>query len=175
MCTSRPKLSCSWICFNFLTQNTWAYHCRRQPSPTQQKRPPHQLNHQILKPQSTKSIQKYNTTNPNKKNLQLTKTHLKQTNPANPAQACARSGQGDTHISFCEDLCNLLEAKTTTTKLIKPVHTKSSMKLTKGNCEEKEKVEKSEPWGKMREETAGFRSAAMAECLDRFEGEIFGS
>ena len=105
-----------------------------------------QQNHQILKPQSTKSIQKYNTTNPNKKNLKLRKTHLKQANPANPPQACTRSGQGGTHTSFCEDLCNLLEAKTTTTKLTKPVHIKSSMKSTKGNCEEKEKVEKNKPW-----------------------------
>ena len=42
-----------------------------------------QQNHQILKPQSTKLIQKYNTTNPNKKNLKLKTTHqpphLKQT------------------------------------------------------------------------------------------------
>ena len=38
-----------------------------------------QQNHQIVKPQSTKSIQKYNITNPNKKNLKLRKTHLKQT------------------------------------------------------------------------------------------------
>ena len=37
--------------------------------------------HQILKPHSIKSIQKYNTTNPNKKNLKLRKTHLKQANP----------------------------------------------------------------------------------------------
>ena len=40
-----------------------------------------QQNHQIPKPQSTKSIQKYNTTNPNKKNFKLRKTHLGQVEP----------------------------------------------------------------------------------------------
>ena len=44
--------------------------------------------HQILKPHSIKSIQKYNTTNPNKKKSQTQNnpSHLKR-NPANPPQA----------------------------------------------------------------------------------------
>ena len=45
LCTSQPKLSCSWTGLNSLTQNTWAHYRRRQPSPTHniQKRPLHAL------------------------------------------------------------------------------------------------------------------------------------
>ena len=46
-----------------------------------------QQNHQILKPQSTKSIQKYNTTNPNKKISNSEKPITSKLNPANPPQA----------------------------------------------------------------------------------------
>ena len=43
-----------------------------------------QQNHQILKPQSTKPIQKYNTTNPNKKISNSEKPISIKLNPANP-------------------------------------------------------------------------------------------
>ena len=43
-----------------------------------------QQNHQILKPQSTKSIQKYNTTNPNKKISNSEKPISIKLYPANP-------------------------------------------------------------------------------------------
>ena len=56
----------------------------------------HQQNHQIPKPQSTKLIQKYNITNPNKKILKPRKTHLKQVEPSkssNPTSEPRKSNQ----------------------------------------------------------------------------------
>ena len=52
--------------------------------------PQSQQNHQILKPQSTKSIQKYNTTNPNKKISNSEKPISSKLNPANPPQASSK-------------------------------------------------------------------------------------
>ena len=49
------------------------------------------------------------------------------------------------------------------------------MKSTKGNCEEKEKVEKNKPWRRDEWRDGWVQIGSGGVCLDRLEGETFGS